>query len=59
MTTLLHISFCCVSHAVVSGTYASVAVRILGLIKSAYHGWLNMMTPSEGPILVLSRPPQP
>jgi len=25
--------------------------HILGLIKSAYHGWLSMMTSSEGPPL--------
>jgi len=32
--------------------------RVLGLIKSAYHGWLSMMTSSEGPpFLVLPRPP--
>jgi len=31
--------------------------HILGLIKSAYHGWLNMMTSSEGPFLVLPRAP--
>jgi len=23
--------------------------RVLGFIKSAYHGWLSMMTSSEGP----------
>jgi len=27
--------------------------RILGLIKSAYHGWLSMMTSSDAPFLVL------
>jgi len=31
--------------------------HILGLIKSAYHGWLSMMASSEGPFLVLLRPP--
>jgi len=33
--------------------------RILRFIKSAYHGWLSMMTSSEGPLLVLPRAPQP
>ena len=33
--------------------------HILGLIKSAYHGWVTMMTSSEGPFLVLPRAPQP
>ena len=31
--------------------------HISGLIKSAYHGWRSMMTSSEGPFLVLPRPP--
>ena len=31
--------------------------RILGLIKSAYHAWLSMMTSSEVPFLVLPRAP--
>jgi len=30
---------------------------ILGLIKSAYHGWLQMMTSSEGLFSVLPRAP--
>jgi len=33
--------FCYVSNAVVSGTYPSLGGRILGLIKSDYHGWLR------------------
>jgi len=33
--------------------------RSLGLIKSNYHGWLSMMTSSEGPFLVLPQAPQP
>jgi len=33
---------------------------ILGLIKSAYHGWLSIMTSSEGPLFGLaSGPPNP
>jgi len=33
---------------------------VLGLINSVYHGWLSMMTSSEGPFLVLPRaPPTP
>jgi len=35
----------------------SLGGRILGLIKSAYHGWLSMMTSSKGPFLVLPRAP--
>jgi len=31
--------------------------RVLGLIESAYHGWLSTMTLSEGPFLVLPRAP--
>jgi len=31
--------------------------RIFSLINSAYHGWLSMMTSSEGPFLVLPRAP--
>ena len=31
--------------------------RILGLIKSANHGWLSMMTPSEGPLFGLASGP--
>jgi len=30
---------------------------VLGLIKNAYHGWLSMMTSSEGPFSVLPRAP--
>jgi len=32
--------------------------RILALIKSPYHGWLSVMTSSEGPFLVLPQVPQ-
>jgi len=49
-------SFCYFSYAVVSGTYLWVYLR---KIKSDYHGWLNMMTSSEGPFLVLPRPSNP
>jgi len=35
----------------------SLGGRILVLIKSDYHGWLSMMTSSEGPFLVLPRAP--
>ena len=31
--------------------------RILRLIKSAYHGWLSMMTSSEGPLFSLASGP--
>jgi len=31
--------------------------RILGLIKSAYHGWLSMMTSSEGLLFSLASGP--
>jgi len=38
----------------------SLGGRILGLIKSAYHGWPSMMTSSEGPLFSLaSGPPNP
>jgi len=30
---------------------------ILGLIKSAYHGWLSIMTSSEGPLFNLASSP--
>jgi len=37
-----------------------VGGRILGLIKSDNHGWLNMMTSSEGPLFnIASDPPNP
>jgi len=32
----------------------SLGGRILGLIKRSYHGWLNMMTSSEGPLFSLA-----
>jgi len=35
----------------------SLVGHILGLIKSVYHAWLNMMTSSEGPFLFLPRSP--
>jgi len=31
--------------------------HILGLIKSAYHGWLSMLTSSEGPLFSLASGP--
>jgi len=31
--------------------------RVLGLIKSAYHGWLSMMTSSKGPFFSLASGP--
>jgi len=38
----------------------SLCGRTLGLIKSAYHGWQNMITSSEGPPFSLaSGPPNP
>jgi len=35
----------------------SLVGRILGLIKSAYHGWLSMMTSSKGPLFSLASGP--
>jgi len=37
----------------------SLGGRILGLIKLSYHGWLSMMTSSDGPFLVLPPALQP
>jgi len=31
--------------------------RILGLIRSVYHGWLSMMTSSKGPLFILASAP--
>jgi len=35
----------------------SLGGRILGLMRSAYHGWLSMVTSSVGPLLALPRTP--
>jgi len=47
MNTLLHFLLLCQSCR--SLRNISLGGHILGLIKSAYHGWLSMMTSSEGP----------
>ena len=58
MNTLLHflLLLCQSCHSLKN---ESLIGCILGLIKSAYHIWLRLMTSSEGPLLVLPRPPQP
>jgi len=56
MKAFLHFLLLCQSCR--SLRYVSFGGRILGLIKSAYHGWLSMMTSSEGPFLVLPRAPR-
>jgi len=35
----------------------SLGGRIVGLIKSFHHGWLSMMTSSQGPLFSLASPP--
>jgi len=56
MNTPLHFLLLCQSCR--SLRNVSYCGRVLGLIKSAYHGWLSMMTSSEGPpFLVLPRAP--
>ena len=55
MNTPLHFLLLCQSCR--SLRNVSFGGCILGLIKSAYHGWLSMMTLSEGPFLVLPRAP--
>ena len=56
--TLLHSLLLCLSCQ--SLRNVSFSGLILGLIKSAYHGCLSMMTSSEGPLLGLaSGPPNP
>jgi len=59
MNTLLQILLLCQSCRSLRNVGLSFGGRILDLIKSAYHGWLIMMTSSEGPFLVLPRAPQP
>jgi len=48
--------FCYVSHAVVSGTNPSSGTHIPfpGLTKRPYHGWLSIMTSTEGPFFSLA-----
>jgi len=55
-TPLLHFLFflCKSCHSLRN---VSLVGHILGLIKSVYHAWLNMMTSSEGPFLFLPRSP--
>jgi len=57
MNTLLHFLLRCQSCR--SLRNVSFGGRTLGLIKSDYHGWLSMMTSSEGPFLVLGGPRAP
>jgi len=58
MNTLLHfLLLLCQSCGGVRNI--SLSGRIPDLIKSAYHGWLSMMTSSEGPFLLLPRAPKP
>jgi len=49
MNTLLHFLLLCQSCRSLRNVGLSFGGRILGLIKSAYHGWLSMMTSSEAP----------
>jgi len=58
MNILLHFLLLCQPCHSLRNVGLSFDGRILGLIKSAYHGWLSMMTSSEGPITVLPRAPQ-
>jgi len=53
--TLLHFLHLCQS----CGSLRNVSFggRILGLIKSAYYGWLSMMTSSEGPLFSFASGP--
>ena len=55
MNTLLHFLLLCQSCR--SLRNVSLIGCILGLIKSAYHGWLSMMTSSEGPHFSLASGP--
>jgi len=56
MNTLLHfLLLLCQSCRSLRNVY--LGVRILGLIKSAYHDWLSMMTSSEGSLFSLASPP--
>ena len=58
MNNLLHFLLLCQSCRSLRNAGLSFGGRILGLMKSAYHGWLSMMTSSEGPLFSLvSGPP--
>jgi len=57
MNTPLHFFLLCQSCHSFRNVGLSFGGRILGLIKSAYHGWLSMMTSSEDPFSVLPRAP--
>jgi len=55
MNTLLHFRLLCQScHSLRN---ISLGGSILGMIKSNYHGWLSMMTSSEGPLFSLASGP--
>jgi len=55
MSTLLHFRLLCQScHSLRN---ISLGGRIVGLIKSNYHGWLSVMTSSEGPLFSLASGP--
>ena len=51
MNILLYFLLLCQSCRSLSNV--SFGDRVLGLIKCTYHGWLSMMTSSEGPLFVL------
>jgi len=55
MNTLLHSLLLFLScHSLRNVSFSGL---ILGLIKSAYHGWLSMMMSSEGPLFGLASGP--
>ena len=56
MNTLLHI-FLLLFQLCHSLRNVALGDRILGLIKIYYHGWLSMMTSSEGPLFCLASGP--
>jgi len=49
MDTLLHFLVLCQSCRSLRNVGLPISGRILGLVKSTRHGWLSMMTSSEGP----------
>jgi len=56
MNTLLHFLFV-LCQSCRSLRNVSFGGRILGLMKSAFHGWLSMMTSSEDPLCSLASGP--
>jgi len=54
MNTLLHFLLLCHSCHSLRNVGLSFRGRISGLIKSAYHGWMSMMTSLEGPLFSLA-----